>query len=128
MTKPEAERASSFGLRTSFGFRVSSFGFPMHALVIAIGSHGDVHPMLGIAGTLVDRGHRVTFVTSGYFEGLVRRAGLDDFVPLGTADEFRESLANPDLWHPLRAFKVVFVDYVLPWTRQLYDIVTEHAT
>ena len=100
----------------------------MHALVIAIGSHGDVHPMLGLARTLADRGHRVTFVTSGYFEDLARRAGLDDFVPLGTVEEFRESLANPDLWHPLRAFKVVFVDYVLPWTRQLYDIVTEHAS
>jgi UDP:flavonoid glycosyltransferase YjiC (YdhE family) len=99
----------------------------MHALVIAIGSHGDVHPMLGIATALRDRGDRVTFVASGYFESLARGAGFDDFVALGTADEFRKQLGNPDLWHPMRAFKAVFLDNVFPATRAMYDAVVERA-
>jgi rhamnosyltransferase subunit B len=99
----------------------------MHALVIAIGSHGDVHPMLGIATALRERGHRVTFVASGYFEPLARNAGFDDFVALGTADEFRAQLANPDLWHPMRAFKAVFLDNVFPATRAMYDAVVERT-
>jgi UDP:flavonoid glycosyltransferase YjiC (YdhE family) len=98
----------------------------MHALVIAIGSHGDVHPMLGIATALRERGHRVSFVTSPYFESLVRKAGFD-LVPLGTAEQFKTGLANQNLWHPLRAFKAVFLDHVMPGTRPLYDAIVAHA-
>lgn len=97
----------------------------MRPLVIALGSHGDVHPMLGIAAALRDRGHRVTFVASPYFEPLARKAGFDDFVPLGTAEEFREALANPNLWHPVKGFKAVFQHGVLPATRPTYDAIAE---
>lgn len=97
----------------------------MHALVIALGSHGDVHPMLGISLALRARGHRVTFIASPYFEPLARRAGCDDFVPLGTAEEFRDALANPNLWHPIKGFKAVFQHGVLPATRPTYDAIIE---
>src|SRR5688572_21832739 len=97
----------------------------MHALVIAIGSHGDVHPMIGIARALRGRGHRVTFIASGYFEELVRGEGFDDFLAIGTAEEFRAQLDNPDLWHPMRAFKAVFLDNVYPATRAMFDAVVE---
>ncbi|HEV2295802.1 MAG TPA: nucleotide disphospho-sugar-binding domain-containing protein [Tepidisphaeraceae bacterium] len=95
----------------------------MHALVIALGSHGDIHPMLGIALGLRERGHGVTFVASPYFEPLARKAGFDDFVPLGTFDEFRHALANPDLWHPLKGFKAVFQHGVLPATQPTFDAI-----
>ncbi|MGB7160607.1 MAG: nucleotide disphospho-sugar-binding domain-containing protein [Tepidisphaeraceae bacterium] len=97
----------------------------MHTLVIAIGSHGDVHPMLGIATALQARGHRVTFIASPYFESLVRKAGVDDFVPLGTADEFRDALSNPDLWHPMKGFRAVFEKGVLPAMGPTYDAIAE---
>ncbi len=97
----------------------------MHVIVIALGSHGDVHPMLGIAAALRDRGHRVTFLASPYFEPLARKAGIDDFVPLGTAEEFREALANPNLWHPVKGFKAVFQHGVLPATRPTYEAIAE---
>jgi rhamnosyltransferase subunit B len=99
----------------------------MHALVIAIGSHGDVHPMLGIGSALRERGHRVTFAASGYFEALARKTGFDDFIALGTAEEFRKQLNNPDLWHPMRALRAVFLDNVFPATRAMYDAVVERA-
>ncbi len=91
----------------------------MDALLIPVGSYGDVHPFVGLALALRRRGHRVTLVTNGYFEPLIRRVGID-FVPFGPDDQ--SVLDNPDLWHPLRGFKVV-MDTVLPATRQLYDLV-----
>ena len=97
----------------------------MHALVIALGSHGDVHPMLGIGTALRERGHRVTFIASPYFEPLARKAGFDDFVPLGTAEEFRDALGDPDLWHPMKGFRAVFEKGVLPATRATYDAVEQ---
>jgi UDP:flavonoid glycosyltransferase YjiC (YdhE family) len=99
----------------------------MHALVMAIGSHGDIHPMIGIARALRERGHRVTFVASGYFEDLIRRAGFDDFIALGTAEEFRKQLDNPLLWDPMNAYKAVFLDNVYPATRPMYDAIVERA-
>ena len=78
----------------------------MNALLVAIGSHGDVHPFVGLGLTLRDRGHDVTFVTNPHFEPLVRRVGLD-FAPVGTADDYRELASNPDMWHPMRAPYVV---------------------
>ena len=92
----------------------------MRFLVVAVGSHGDIHPLLGIAIALRDRGHDVTFVSSPYFEDLPRKAGLD-FAPLGTVEQFRDGLKDPDLWHPRKGFKAVFQRGVLPVMRPTYE-------
>lgn len=42
-----------------------------HVLLLPVGSHGDVHPFVGIGKALRDRGHRVTTITSEPFHGLV---------------------------------------------------------
>ena len=60
----------------------------MQALIVAIGSHGDIHPMIGIGAELRRRGHSVTFVASPYFESLARRHRFD-FAPLGKSEDFR---------------------------------------
>jgi rhamnosyltransferase subunit B len=93
-------------------------------LLIPIGSSGDVHPFVALGVALRDRGHRVTVITSVYFEPLIRKAGLE-CVGLGTAAEFESILLHPDGWHPTRGFQVVFRWGVLPWIRRLYDIVAE---
>ena len=77
---------------------------PANILPIPIGSAGDVHPFIGIGVALRERGHRVTVITSTYFEGLVRKAELD-FVGLGSVEEFESVLLNPDSWHPRRGFR-----------------------
>lgn len=56
-------------------------------IVTAIGSAGDVHPLLGVARTLAARGHDVVFCTHAPFEAAVRRCGFA-FVPVGTAAEY----------------------------------------
>src|SRR5262245_5045649 len=96
----------------------------MHFLLIPMGSHGDVHPFVGIGRALAARGHAVTVLTSPYFEDVIRRAGLD-FLPLGTVEEFEASLNHPDLWHPTRAFYYVMKTGVLPSLRPTYEFIRE---
>jgi UDP:flavonoid glycosyltransferase YjiC (YdhE family) len=52
-------------------------------LVIALGSTGDVNPMLGIASTLRGRGHDVHFLANPVFECFALAADLP-FTPVGT--------------------------------------------
>src|SRR5262249_13831563 len=93
----------------------------MRVLLIPFGSAGDVHPFVGMGLALRRRGHDVTVITSAYFEELVRRVGLN-MVPLGTAQEFLESLHHPDAWHPRRAFAFI-ARYILKALPMVYDAV-----
>ncbi len=78
----------------------------MHAILIPIGSHGDVHPFIGLGVALRARGHRVTLVTNPHFAPTAAKAGLE-FVPLGTEAEMNEILENADLWKPMKGFQLV---------------------
>jgi rhamnosyltransferase subunit B len=90
----------------------------LDALLVPIGSAGDVHPFVGIGLALRGRGHSVTIITNPHFEPLVRRVGLD-FIPLGVDDE--NVLNDPDLWHPTRGFQLV-ARVTAPLARELYEI------
>ena len=96
----------------------------MHMLLVTLGSSGDVHPFVGLGLKLRGRGHRVTLITSGYFEELVRRAGLD-FVAMGTKDEFIKLSNRRDLWHPRRAIHVI-LENILPLMKRIYEEVERH--
>ena len=96
----------------------------MNVLLLTIGSAGDVHPFIGLGLALKRRGHRVKVITNPYFGDAVARCGLE-LVPLGTVDLFRQSLANPDLWHVRRGTSVVF-DLVLNGLRETYDAVASN--
>lgn len=98
----------------------------MTAIVIGLGSAGDVHPNVGLALALRRRGHRVLFVGPAFFRPLAERAGLE-FVGLGTEEEYYAAVRDPDLWHPLRAFSVVVRRLILPWMRPLYEIIVKHT-
>jgi rhamnosyltransferase subunit B len=93
-------------------------------LLIPLGSHGDVHPFIGLGLALRARGHDVTLITIGYFEKLVRSAGLE-FVPLPMAEDFEEGLKDPDLWNPRRGFALIVRKSVLPYLRPVYDLIAE---
>lgn len=96
----------------------------MNILVFPFGSSGDVHPLLGLALALRERGQRVTFFVSGWFSDLLRRTGLE-FVELGTQDEFVELARHPDLWHPRRSFAYM-CRVVLPrFMREQYALIAE---
>ena len=59
------------------------------------------------------RGHRVTVLTSSYFEPLVPRAGLE-FESFATAEEYHSLAQNPDLWSRWRGFATVAKHGILP--------------
>lgn len=88
-------------------------------IVTAIGSAGDVHPLLGVARTLAARGHDVVFCTHAPFEAVVRRCGFA-FVPIGSAAEYEAAMANPALWDSRTSFRTLW-QVIAPTLRPHYD-------
>ncbi|KVO31415.1 glycosyl transferase family 1 [Burkholderia ubonensis] len=88
-------------------------------IVTAIGSAGDVHPLLGIARALAARGHAIVFCTHPPFEAAARRFGFA-FVPVGTAAEYDAAMANPALWNPRTSFRTLW-QVIAPVLRPHYD-------
>ncbi len=79
----------------------------MHIVVTAIGSAGDINPMLMLACRLKARGHAVTFIANGFFERKVRAAEIE-FCALGEAELYHKATLDPDLWNPRKAFSAVW--------------------
>ncbi|HEV3427336.1 MAG TPA: nucleotide disphospho-sugar-binding domain-containing protein [Paraburkholderia sp.] len=88
-------------------------------IITAIGSAGDVHPLLGVGRSLAARGHRVVFCTHPPFEAAARREGFA-FVPIGSAEDYAAALANPALWHPRTSFKTLWA-LIAPVLQPHYD-------
>lgn len=78
----------------------------MRILIFPMGSAGDVHPFIGVGKALQARGHDVQVATNSFFESSVTRAGLE-FIEIGSKDEFEAVTADPNLWHPQRAFETI---------------------
>jgi UDP:flavonoid glycosyltransferase YjiC (YdhE family) len=74
----------------------------MHILLVTLGTDGDVIPFVGLGTRLKARGHRVTLAANEHFQPLAAQQGFE-FHPLVSDAEYREFLANPDLWHPTRS-------------------------
>ena len=79
---------------------------PAHFLLVTLGSHGDVHPFVGLGKTLLARGHRVTLATNEHFRPLAEATGID-FEPVGEEADFLTLAKHPDLWHARRGAFVV---------------------
>jgi rhamnosyltransferase subunit B len=73
----------------------------MRIALLAMGSHGDVHPFVGIGRALSARGHVVTVAANEVFAPMVKSAGLA-FEQLGDAATFRRWIDDPLLWDSLR--------------------------
>ncbi|WP_198320845.1 nucleotide disphospho-sugar-binding domain-containing protein [Azohydromonas aeria] len=82
---------------------------PRYVLATA-GSTGDMHPFMALARALQALGRRVDIVGPAAHADLVAPTGLP-FTGLGTHEEYERVIANPDLWHPRRGFKVMFGRY-----------------
>ncbi len=95
---------------------------PKKILFVALGSYGDVHPMIGIARRMQERGHDVLFGTNGYFIPLAEKCGLR-CTELGTAELYLNALKSIDLFHPRKALPFI-VDMIGKLTRTVYDCVS----
>src|SRR5919202_4257929 len=93
----------------------------MKIILTALGSSGDVFPMLGLGLRLQGRGHAVVVIASGHFAPLAARLGLG-FVGLGSDDDYRRVIEDPDIFHPRRGFRTI-AGYVMALTGPVYDAV-----
>ncbi|MCC9606453.1 glycosyltransferase [Blastopirellula sp. JC732] len=98
----------------------------MRVLLFPVGSYGDVHPFIGLAGELQRRGHQVILHTSEHFRPLVERAEID-FHPVDTEEEYKRTISDPNLFHPLRGFGTIARSIILPWQRRHYEIIAREV-
>jgi rhamnosyltransferase subunit B len=98
----------------------------LELLLPAIGSAGDVHPLLALGIALQSRGHRATILTNPIFQELIEGQGMG-FLPVGTIDDARATIADPDLWHPRKGFEVVARRAILPAMAEVYRLIERHA-
>jgi UDP:flavonoid glycosyltransferase YjiC (YdhE family) len=94
-------------------------------IISAIGSYGDVHPVVGLGVALAGRGHRVKLITNPYFADLVAEAGLE-LLPIGTREQYVELTQHPDLWHPMRGVKLVLKYGAGGFVRPIYELIAVH--
>lgn len=92
----------------------------MRFICSTIGSSGDVHPLLGLALALKERGHEVEFIVNPYFRQAVERFGLE-CIDLGTREQFLAATASPDLWKPMRSFRHIWESGLAPALRPQYE-------
>ncbi|MCJ2036871.1 glycosyltransferase [Methylobacterium sp. J-068] len=90
----------------------------MQIHLVAVGSHGDVLPILALGVELIRRGHGVMLAAPAPFEAMARRAGVP-FHGLCTRAAYERAMREPDLWHPRRGVGTLFSE--LPeFTEQTY--------
>jgi rhamnosyltransferase subunit B len=77
-----------------------------HAILVSVGTDGDVYPFLSLGMTLRSRGYRVTLATHEHFHRLAIESDLE-FHPLVSNSETEELLRQPGFWHPLKGPLVV---------------------
>ncbi len=80
---------------------------PPHFLFNPVGTHGDVHPFLGIAKAMQERGHDVSVLTADTFRDVAEKAGLR-FASHLEDKVFQELLEDPDVWHPRKGIGLLF--------------------
>jgi rhamnosyltransferase subunit B len=97
----------------------------MHFILSPMGSAGDVHPFLGLALALRERGHAITFVVVEYFRELIERHGLA-YVQVGTTEEFLASTRNPNIWKPRKALQHVYESGIRPAMPLQFEAFKEH--
>ncbi len=93
----------------------------MNFALFPMGSHGDVHPFLGLALQMQKRGHGVSIATNGLFRDLIERHGIE-FHEVGTAEEAERIQGNPDVWHPRRGLVLLARQMILPYIRRQFEV------
>jgi rhamnosyltransferase subunit B len=93
----------------------------MKIIVAAIGTHGDVFPLLGIAAELARRGHTVTFLANDHFRTTIERHGVA-FHSLGSEEEYQAFVTDPKLWYAIDGLETLWKS-VEPMFERIYNFV-----
>ena len=90
-----------------------------------MGSAGDVHPFIALGAALKARGHRATILTNRIFQALIEAQELA-FLPSDSAAEANAAIANPELRHLRKGFKVI-AQVIVPAIAEIYRLIFQHA-
>src|SRR5207249_12299389 len=74
----------------------------MHAILVSVGTDGDVLPFVALGTRLRARGHRITLVANEHYGALAANYGFG-FRALISDEETNELIGNPDVWHPIKS-------------------------
>src|SRR6478672_11989399 len=93
----------------------------MRIMLVAIGTAGDVFPIIGVGRALQKRGHHVHLASLPEHKSAIQGADLTfcslDGIP-GTSDA-------PDIYHPTRSIRVVAERLVIPAIRPVYELLSD---
>ena len=91
-----------------------------HIIAVALGSYGDVHPVVGVCRALQSRGHSIAFIANPLYEDLARSSGFG-FHPLGDADDFLGVTRNPQMWKLRHGARILGEGLILPYMRPVFE-------
>jgi rhamnosyltransferase subunit B len=74
----------------------------MRAILVTMGTDGDVLPFVGLGAALRRRGHRVTLAANEHYRALALYHNLS-FEALVSEEETAALMGNADIWHPVRS-------------------------
>jgi UDP:flavonoid glycosyltransferase YjiC (YdhE family) len=97
----------------------------MHAILVSVGTDGDVFPFVGLGIRLRARGHRVTLVANELYQAAAVRQGFA-FRGLVSNQETEELIGNPDIWHPVKS-AIVGARWGRRTLQRQYDLLAELA-
>jgi UDP:flavonoid glycosyltransferase YjiC (YdhE family) len=97
----------------------------MRLLMTALGSYGDVLPIVGLASALQKRGHEAIVIANPHFRPVVESAGVG-YLPLSTEQEYEELARHPDLWHSFWGAILVMRIGMSGYLRRLYDVIDKN--
>lgn len=92
----------------------------MRALLVTLGSHGDIHPFLALSRALEARGHHAPVLTNPHFAKQAKAAGVT-LVPLSEAVDIKTLMQTPGAMHPLHGPRVVLRKMLLPEVPRIYE-------
>jgi rhamnosyltransferase subunit B len=97
----------------------------VNIFVVADGTAGDVHPLLGLSSVFAGQGHSVSFFTNPVFADVVERCGLR-FVPTGTAEAYHALRAQAAVTNALQLSKLVWKSLINS-VRPVFDTLASQA-
>ena len=86
---------------------------------VPFGSHGDVHPIVGLAVAMQARGHKVAVATNGYFRSLIEASQVE-FIELGSEQEYLDATSRPELWQSDAGTRLV-LSFSIQYLRPVYE-------
>lgn len=88
-------------------------------LLCAAGTRGDVHPLVGIAAALKQRGNEPIILANEVYAPLAAEIDVA-FEPVGTAEEMATTLNRPEAWSYRQGWRVWLQDAGIAPMRRLY--------